>query len=103
MRILLGDYERQIEYVYVKKKRSQDQSLWNIIFQVSEPAWLAVTSGQGEASAPNKFHDHLNHALFRQKSQHLAGEATVPDSVISRCQIDKHGTNLFCLKRILNV
>ena len=41
--------------------------------------------------------------LVRQKSQQLAGEATVPDSVISSCQIDKHGTGLlFCLKRILN-
>ena len=28
----------------------------------------------------------------------------MPDSVISNCQIDKHGTNLlFCLKRILKV
>ena len=42
--------------------------------------------------------------LVRKKSPQLAGEATVPGSVISSCQIDKHGTSLlFCLKRILNV
>ena len=41
--------------------------------------------------------------LVRKKSQKFAGEATVPDSVISSCQTDKHGTGLlFCLKRILN-
>ena len=65
---------------------------------------LDATSGQGEASVPSKFHDHLDHVVVRQKSQQLAGVATVPDSVISSCQIDKHGTGLlFCLKRILNV
>ena len=71
---------------------------------MSEPAWLAVTSGQGEASVPNKFHDHSDYVLVRKKSQHLVGEATVPDSVISSCQIDKDAISLlFCLKRILNV
>ena len=64
---------------------------------------LAVTSGQGETSVPSKFHKHPDHVLVRQKSQQLVGEATVPDSVISSCQIDKHGTSLFCLKKILNV
>ena len=73
-------------------------------FQASEPAWLAVTGGQGEASVPNKFHDHPDHVLVRKKSQQFAGETTVPDSVISSSQIDKYGTSLhFCLKRILNV
>ena len=48
--------------------------------------------------SPNKFH-----VLVRQKSQQLAGEVTLPDRVISNCQIDKHGPSLFCLKRILNV
>ena len=42
--------------------------------------------------------------LVWQKFQQLAGEATMPDSVISSCHSDKHGTSLFfCLKRILNV
>ena len=42
--------------------------------------------------------------LVRKKFQQLAGEATAPDSVITSCQIEKHGTSLlFCLKRILNV
>ena len=78
--------------------------MWETIFDASEPAWLAVTSCHGEASVPNKFHDHPDHVLVRKKSQQLAGEATVPDSVISSCQIDKQGTSLlFCLKRIFNV
>ena len=69
-----------------------------------EPAWLTVTSGQGEVSVPNKFHDHSDYVLVRQKSQQLAGETTVLGSVISSCQIDKHDTGLlFCLKRILIV
>ena len=60
--------------------------------------------GPGEASVPNESHDHLDHVLVRQKSQQLAGEATVPHSVIISRQIDKHDTSLlFCLKRILNV
>ena len=71
---------------------------------MSEPAWLAVTSGQGEASVSNKFHDYPDHVLVWQKSQQLARDATVPDSVISSCQIDKHDASLlFCLKKILNV
>ena len=40
--------------------------------------------------------------LIRKKSQQLAGEATVPDSIITSCQIDKRSL-LFCLIRILNV
>ena len=72
-------------------------------FSASEPAWLAGTSGWGKASVPNKFYDHSCHVLVRQKSQLLAGEATLLDSVISSCQLDKYGTGLlFCLKRILN-
>ena len=78
--------------------------MWDTIFQALGPAWLAVTSVKDEASVPNKFHDHSDHVLVRQKCQQLAGEAMAPDSVISACEIDKHGTSLlFCLKRILNV
>ena len=62
---------------------------------MSEPAWVAVTTVQGEASVPNKFHDHSDHVLVRQKFQQLSGDATVPDNVISSCQIDKHGTGIF--------
>ena len=57
----------------------------------------------GKASVPNKFYNHPDHVLVRQKSQQLADETTVPDNVISSCQIDKHDTSLLlCLKRILN-
>ena len=54
--------------------------MWETIFQASKPAWLAVTSGQGEAFVPNKFHDHLDHVLVGLKSQQLAGKATVPNT-----------------------
>ena len=53
------------------------------MFQTSQPASLAVTGSKGETSIPDKFHDHTNHVLIREKSQQLAGEATMPDSVIS--------------------
>ena len=63
----------------------------------------AVTNGEGEASISDKLQDHLGHVLI-QKSQQLAGEATVPDSIISRCQVDKHGTGIFLsLKRALSI
>ena len=42
--------------------------------------------------------------LIRQKSLQLAGKAAMPDSVISRCQVDKHGTGLLLsLKRVLDI
>ena len=42
--------------------------------------------------------------LIRQKPKQLAGETTALDSIVSSCQIDKHGTSLLLgLKRILNV
>ena len=41
--------------------------------------------------------------LVRNESQQLAGEATVPDSVICSCQIYKYGTDLlFFLERVLD-
>ena len=64
---------------------------------------LAVASCKGEASVADKLHNHTNHVLVRQKPQQLAGEATVPDSVIGSCQVDKDGTGLlFRFECILN-
>ena len=51
--------------MYMLKKRGAKTSLWDTIFQSSEPAWLAVTSGQGEASVLHKFHDHPDHVLVQ--------------------------------------
>ena len=85
--------------VDVIKKGRKDRSLRNAIFQKMEPASLAVTGNKGKTSAPDKFHNHLNHVLIRKKSHLFAGKATVPDNVISHCQIDKYGTSLlFSLK-----
>ena len=51
----------------------------------------------------SSLHIHTNHVLVRQKPQQLAGEATVPDSVIGSCQVDKDGTGLlFRFECILN-
>ena len=41
----------------------------------------------------DKLHDHLYYMLVRQESKQLAGEATVPDFVVSRCS--------FCFKTAL--
>ena len=43
---------------------------------MSKSALLAIICGKGEASILDKFQGHLNHVLI-QKSQQLAGEATV--------------------------
>ena len=55
----------------------------------------------GVRKRKNKKHGRV----IREKSQQqLASKATVPDSVISSCQIDKYGTGLLLsLKIILDV
>ena len=45
--------------------------------------------GKGETSISDKLHDDSDHVLIRKESQQLAGKATVPESVISSCQVDK--------------
>ena len=86
----------------LKRRGAKTDPCGKPLFQASEPAWLDVTSGQGEASNPDKFHDHADHVLIQQKPKQLAGEATVPDSVVSKCQIDKRGSGLlFASKKCL--
>ena len=74
-------------HIDIEKEGCQGRSLWDTVFQMSQPASLAVTGSKGETSIPDKFHDHTNHVLIREKSQQLAGKATMPDSVICSCQI----------------
>ena len=81
----------------------QNRSLRNSVSWTSKPVSLAVTGGKSEASTLEKFPDHPDHVLIREKSQQLAGEAAMPDSVISCCQVDKHGTGLLSLKRIFDI
>ena len=64
------------------------------ISQTSKPASLGVTGDEGKASISDKIQDHPNRVLIRQMSLQLAGKAALPDSVISRCQVHKHGTGL---------
>ena len=52
----------------VKQEGGQNRSLWDAIFQASQSASLAVTGSKGEASVSDKFHDHADHVLVRQKS-----------------------------------
>ena len=42
-----------------KRRGAKTNPCGRPFFQASEGAWLAVTSGQDEASVPTKFHDHL--------------------------------------------
>ena len=94
----------KIVYIDIKKECGQDRSLDDAVSQTSKPASLAITGGEGEASVLDKLQDHPDHVLIRQKSQQLAGKASVPDNAISRCQVDKHGTSLFlCLIRVLDI
>ena len=60
--------------------------------------WLVWSSCFGQDPG------HSYHMFASQESEQLVGEATVQDSVISRCQINKHGTSFsFCFKTVLNV
>ena len=47
-------------------------------------------------------HDHADHVSIRQQSQQLAGEATMPYSVVGCCEIDEHSSGL-SRKAILDV
>ena len=76
----------------------------DVVSQTSKSVSLAATGGEGEASISDKLQDHPNHVFIRQKSQQLSGEAAVPHSVMSRCQIDKHSTDLFLsFERVLDI
>ena len=102
--ILFGGCGGKFACIDIKKKVGQDRSLVNAVSQTSKPVLLAITGGKGEASIWDKLQDHPEHVLIWQKSRQLAGEATVPDSAISRCQVDKHGAGLlFGLKRVLDI
>ena len=70
---------------------------------MSKPALLAVTTNERETSIVEKFRDHLDHMLVCWKPKQLASETTMPDSIVSSYQIDKHGISLLGLKRILDV
>ena len=59
---------------------------YDAIFQTSQHALFATTGVERKAPVLDKLHDHSYHVFVRQESEQLAGEATVPDSVISRCQ-----------------
>ena len=65
---------------------------------------LAVTSGEPKASILDELQNYPDYVLIREKSQQLAGEKAVLNSVISRCQVDKHDTGfLVSLKRVLDI
>jgi len=69
-----------------------------------KPASFAICGGEGEAAIANHLHDQADHVSIRQQSQQLAGEDTVPYSVIGCYEVDKHSSSLlFSQKAILNI
>ena len=71
--------------------------------RISDGVACFVTGNKGKTSVSDKLHVSSDHVFIRQKPQQLAGKATVPDSVISSCQIDIAIALLVGLERILNV
>ena len=67
-------------------------------------ARFAVTCSKDKTSVSDKLRDYSDLVLIWQKPQQLAGKATVPDSAISSCQIEKYGTDLLLsFERIFDV
>ena len=78
--------------------REREQSI-----QTALPALFAVTDSKSETSVSNRLSDHSDHPDLHMPQQ-LADKATVPDSLICRCQFDKYNTGFhFGLKRILDI
>ena len=100
---ILGGCEKKIVYTDNKVERNQDQSLPEAS-QTMQPALLNLTGAEDEILIPDKLQNHPNYVPFREKPYQLVGEATVPDSVVSSCRINKYGPDLLrSLKRALNV
>ena len=58
---------------------------------------FSATIGEGKAPPLDKFRNRSYQVHVLRKSVELPGEATIPNSVTSRCQIYKHGTAFsFC-------
>ena len=84
------------------KRGGQDRSLWNAIFQPWQPALFATNVGKFKTPVLSHLHYYSYRAFVRQESEQFTNEATEPYSVISRCQINKHGTGLFlCFKTVV--
>ena len=49
----------------------QDRSQRNTVSQMSKPASLAVTGGEGEAFISNKLQDHTKHVLIQKSLSSL--------------------------------
>ena len=78
--------------------------MWDTILQTSQANLISATGSEGKTSVFDKLHNHLYYVLAWKESEELTGDATVPGSVINRCQIYKHGTTLsFCLETVLNI
>ena len=64
----------------------------------------SAPSDKGEATVCDKLHDHFDHVPVWQQIQKLAGEVTVPYSIIGCCEVNKHSSGLlFRQKALLNV
>ena len=73
------------------------------MFQTLYLALCTIISGEGDTAVTDKLHYKGNNVPVRQYAQKLAGEATVPHSVIGSCKVYKYSTSvLFCREAILN-
>ena len=87
----------------IKKEGNQDRFVKDALSQTSKLVSLAAFSGKDEASILHQLQDYPDYVIIWERSQQLANEAMWPDSFISGCQVDKHGTGLLLsIKRILN-
>lgn len=66
----------------------QDKSLGDAVLEAL-PALLSTAGGEGKAAISDKLRDHDDHVPVRYQVKQLAGEATMPDSIIGSCQVDK--------------
>ena len=59
----------EVLHIKVKKRRSQDRSRKNAVFQTAKLALLVVTGSKGGTLVSDKLHDQSDHVLIRQKSE----------------------------------
>ena len=96
---LFGNLGKQVVHTDVKQKGSHDQFLKTPIFQTAKFALLAVIGSKSKTLVSIELYDHSNHVFIQMKSQQLTGKATVPDSILCHCLIDKKSL-MFSVYRI---
>ena len=99
VKYLSGYCGGKIIYADIKEEGDQDRFLRDAVSHTLKSASLAVTGGEGEAFVLNKLQDHPNHVLIPEKYQPIAGEVAMLNSAKSRCQVEKHGSDLLFVSK----